>query len=534
MTTADMAIYNYDSLGRLTNVTFPNGAMATYNYDAMGNRTTVIEVPAGAQPDCCPPTVSALPKSLHGDMDNNAMLVLLSTGELVGWGDNTMGALANGIAAASNAPAQRVLFDPNTTLPPFDATIVDWAVANANLYVVFSNGWVYSAGKNDFGQLGHGDTVARPYLKRIQYFVTNNLSITKVWALGGHYTTNGGGCVYFQASDFSMYGCGANSAGNLGNASTPTSDVSTPAPCAGIGFSTNHVVAVALAVVNTSFSAYMLFNDGTLKVAGYNGQGQLGTGNTTNVTGSFASAQKSGGGSITNFASISANGGRSSSTNGGNALAVDTSGNVWTTGYNAQGQLGLGDTTNRSQFTQVTALSNIAKAGIGGGRTSYGYALTGTGVLYTWGYNGQNNLFRNNSTTPVSTPSAAPFTPGAISKVFFPNGDGLATTSAQLIVLTTSGLLAYAGADNGQIGIDNTANPGAYTYIATLRQFLDGTDTIADIFVHGSLTTQRWFVLSAAGNLYACGSNVDSICTGGMASDVAAANVEWYKINFSK
>src|SRR5262249_16095988 len=153
-----------------------------------------------------------------------------------------------------------------------------------------------------------------------------------------------------------------------------------------------------------------------LKVAGDNGTGQLGIGSTTNQTGSFVDAKKTGSVPITNVASVSANGGRASTTNGGNALVVDTSGNVWTTGYNAQGQLGLSDTTQRTLFTQVTALSNITKAEIGGGRTSYAYALNAAGQLYTCGYNGQNNLYRNNTTTPVSTPSLAPFVPGVISK----------------------------------------------------------------------------------------------------------------------
>jgi alpha-tubulin suppressor-like RCC1 family protein len=115
--------------------------------------------------------------------------------------------LCNGIETATNSLPQRVVFDPTTTVPPSTATIVDWAFTNANLYVVYSNGWVYSGGSNTYGQLGHGDTTDRAYLKRIEYFVTNALSVTKVWANGGFGTTNGGGPVYFQASDFSMYGC---------------------------------------------------------------------------------------------------------------------------------------------------------------------------------------------------------------------------------------------------------------------------------------------------------------------------------------
>ncbi len=269
---SNQAVYNYDQLGRLVNVTFSDGAMATYNYDVMGNRTTVVES-AATTPSCCPPTVTAFSKRITGDFKNSAMMVLLSTGELVGWGDTTTGALANGIEDNTMSLAQRLVFDPTSTTPPSTATIVDWVWTNGNVYVIFSNGWAYSAGANDYGQLGKGDTTDRPYLSRIEYFVTNSIEVTKVWAPGGYGTTDGGGPVYFQSSTYEMYGCGLNTAGNLGNASTPTSNISTPAPCAGIGFTTHHVIDVAAVSNNADVSCYMLFNDGALYVAGYTARG---------------------------------------------------------------------------------------------------------------------------------------------------------------------------------------------------------------------------------------------------------------------
>ncbi len=36
------ATNTYDSLGRLSKVTFSNGTVVTYTYDATGNRTTVV------------------------------------------------------------------------------------------------------------------------------------------------------------------------------------------------------------------------------------------------------------------------------------------------------------------------------------------------------------------------------------------------------------------------------------------------------------------------------------------------------------
>ena len=39
---AGSATYSYDSLGRLTKVTYSNGVVITYVYDAAGNRTSFI------------------------------------------------------------------------------------------------------------------------------------------------------------------------------------------------------------------------------------------------------------------------------------------------------------------------------------------------------------------------------------------------------------------------------------------------------------------------------------------------------------
>lgn len=39
---AETVTYTYDALGRLTSVTYSNGATVTYTYDAAGNRTAVV------------------------------------------------------------------------------------------------------------------------------------------------------------------------------------------------------------------------------------------------------------------------------------------------------------------------------------------------------------------------------------------------------------------------------------------------------------------------------------------------------------
>jgi YD repeat-containing protein len=528
--------YSYDDLGRLIGVKLSNGAEAIYNYDAAGNRTTVLEIPA-LIPTFTPVTVAGLAKPQHGDFLESAMMVLLSSGEIVGWGNNLNGVLANGNSTDTNTPVQKVLFDPNTVLPPTGATIVDWTFTNANLYVVFSNGWVYSAGKNAMGQLGHGDLVARNALKRIDSFVNSSVSISKVWACGSSRETDGGGCVYFQASDFALYACGEGAMGNLGNAGAPTSNLSTPLLCTGVPATTpSHVVHVELAAGRNGFSAYLLFNDGLLKVAGLNNCGQLGVGSTTNVTGGFVNATKLGGTNITNAVSVSATVGSAAATTGA-AIIVDAAGTAWSTGRNNVGQLGLGNTVDRSRFEQIlvggVALANLVEARLGGGSNPYGYALNSAGTLYTWGYNGANNLLKNNTTTPVSTPSSVSGLPSGVSKIFFPLMQEGATSSAQLIVLLTNGRIIFAGGDNGQLSLASAVNTGLFKYLPAPRQILDGTETPVNMFIHGTEALQRWFILTDKGNLYACGSNADTVGTGGVSSGTSAASVEWFKIDFN-
>jgi YD repeat-containing protein len=39
---SDSATYTYDSLGRLTQITYANGTIIVIHYDPMGNRTSVV------------------------------------------------------------------------------------------------------------------------------------------------------------------------------------------------------------------------------------------------------------------------------------------------------------------------------------------------------------------------------------------------------------------------------------------------------------------------------------------------------------
>ncbi len=476
----------------------------------------------------------ALPKRGFGDFTSQAMTLLANAQAVFGWGNNTTGALAAASVANLTLPLQQTLFDPNTTMPYPGATVVDWAFTNGNLYVVFSDGTVYSAGDNTYGQLGKGDNTARPYLSRIEYFVTNGITVQQVWAAGAGADTNGAGCVYFQTfggppGGNALYACGANTAGNLGNGTT--GNLNLPTMCNGImtvAVATNVVLAT---VSGNNFSAYVLTSDGQLWVAGANGYGQLGVTPNPQSSG-FIHALTSTGSNMSNIQSISATGGGSY---GVSALALDSSGTVWTTGYNNYGKLGLNtNPNNTNRFTAINAAwfnnTPILQAAIGGGYAGYAYAIDESGVLWTWGYNAQNNLFLGNTTQQNKPTSTAAILPaGTVGSLFFPREEGLGGNSQLFALLANSTQIIYAGLNNGQSGV--AAPGGAYKYIPLppLQTALEG-EIIQTVYVHGTSTTQRLFVLTTLGNLYSFGANASSVCTGGFSSDTMPTSVDGFNI----
>lgn len=199
--------------------------------------------------------------------------------------------------------------------------------------------------------------------------------------------------VLLRRADGTVYASGLNSNGALGIGTTATAQkpVKTSLP------TTPKAVAVAAGGEHSLF----LMHDGTVYAVGRNHFGQLGRGNTTNlstpaamtgvsgVRGIAAGALHSlllrgngqvwavgsgadgrlGLGNTTNYSSVQAVPGLSNvvalACGSDFSLALDALGRVWATGGNSVGQLGLGDTVSRSNFTQITSVSNIVAISAG-------------------------------------------------------------------------------------------------------------------------------------------------------------------------
>ena len=108
---------------------------------------------------------------------------------------------------------------------------------------------------------------------------------------------------------------------------------------------------------------------------GNNASGQLGLGNTTDRSSPVQV------GTGTDWASVDAG--------DAHTMAIKTTGTLWAWGNNTSGRLGLGNTTNRSSPVQVGTDTDWASAS---GGATHTLAIKTTGTLWAWGNNAYGRL----------------------------------------------------------------------------------------------------------------------------------------------
>ncbi|CAE7704806.1 UVR8, partial [Symbiodinium necroappetens] len=140
-----------------------------------------------------------------------------------------------------------------------------------------------------------------------------------------------------------------------------------------VAFGGKKIVAVAAGGLHTA----AITDSGELWTWGSNGHGRLGTGDTTNRHAPVK---------------VSVNGQKivAVAAGGFHTAALTDSGELWTWGWNGYGQLGVGDTTDRHAPVKVSVNGQkIVAVATGGSHTA---AITDSGELWTWGYNGHGRL----------------------------------------------------------------------------------------------------------------------------------------------
>jgi alpha-tubulin suppressor-like RCC1 family protein len=184
--------------------------------------------------------------------------------------------------------------------------------------------------------------------------------------------------------------------------------------------------------------------DGTLWSWGFNTNGQLGLGNTTN----YSSPKQVG--ALTTWNKVAA---------GFFSLAIKTDGTLWSWGFNTFGQLGLGNTTDYSSPKQVGALttwSQIASS------THFSLVVKTDGTLWAWGRNNAGQL--GIGTSGGGTYQSSPVQVGALT-----TWSKTAAAGDQALAIKTDGKLWSWGANTtGQLGLGNTTSYSSPKQVGTL------------------------------------------------------------------
>jgi alpha-tubulin suppressor-like RCC1 family protein len=244
------------------------------------------------------------------------------------------------------------------------STGVTWSAAGNNATIVFTSGLVT------------GKTVGTETITATVDGVkgSTTLLVKAPWVA----VSAGGSHTVARKADGSIVAWGWNRSGQLGDGSTI--DKFTPTPVSG-GATTWTMIAAG------EFHTVALRSDGTLWAWGFNQNGQLGDGTTTDRSIPVKI------GTASNWAAVAA--GKA------HTMAVKTDGTLWTWGRNFSGQLGDGTTVDKLIPTKVTITGVLAKDVAAG--ESHSVMRTTAGKVYAWGGNDAGQV-GNGATTNAPAP----------------------------------------------------------------------------------------------------------------------------------
>jgi alpha-tubulin suppressor-like RCC1 family protein len=372
-------------------------------------------------------------------------MIIDTNGIVFGVGFAGYGALGIG---TTPGPTE-IFFTANAT-PIYADTV---SAGYLDTLILDTNGIVYGAGYNFVGELGLGNETT------ILDFTANTTPLTAT------FINNNNELQYFIRShvisnnNILVSGAGGYGSGNESiNSSNTFIGTSYDDPFEYIFSSSNissNIIDISISKTSIAYStttvAYSLFmgivdSGGKLWVAGNNEFGQLGLGETpsnrilTHLVESAQYLNKS----ITNV-----------SCGGDHMVIMDSDGVVYATGFNNNGELGLGDGIDRNVFTSNATPVTASQISAGRNHTMIidtNGTVSGTG----FNYYGQLGIGSTISST-LFTSNATPVTAASIS-----------TGEFHTMIIDTNGTVSGTGYNGaGNLGIDSTISSTLFTSNAT-------------------------------------------------------------------
>jgi alpha-tubulin suppressor-like RCC1 family protein len=400
------------------------------------------------------------------------------------------------------------------------------AYAN-NTKVGGANLALLGSGYDDEGQLGDGGGFHSDPVPPKQFVLPSGVTIKKAFFANEEAYAN----PYVITNDDRVFGAGINTAGQLGdgtfvNRDTPVQmqlpagevpiDISSDGYAAYVVTSSGKIfftgadptpdlitqngqyqtaspiqIAIpgghkAVQIEATQYHYAALMDNGDVYTGGYNLNGQLGNGTTTSAK--ITKFQLPVGAQVAQMLVTH---------NNSKTIVITTDGRVFASGYNYNGELGNGtsaaDTLTPAQFTLPAG--QVASRIIWTRASTTVYVLTSSGRLFGAGNNFYGALANGTKTTPVASP------------VELATPDGSKITDAiqdtyTIHIITDSGKVYAAGRNgNGELGI------GSLTDATALTQANLPAGEVPVKFGFGNFYYPTVFVLTQSGNVYGTGHN---------------------------
>jgi alpha-tubulin suppressor-like RCC1 family protein len=324
------------------------------------------------------------------------------------WGSNAYGQLGSGTLNNS------LVATPVVSLLDNVGTVV---AGGNHTCVLDTTGGVHCWGQNNHGQLGDGTYTNR----------TVAVAVALTYAAGALIIGNGGAHTCTVSSNIFAVECwGDNSNGQLGVGTT--SDASIPQVVPG-----QYLLGLPVAVAAGSLHTCTLLSYGAVQCWGANMYGQLGDGSTYDSWNPGAALLMSTAASLTAGYQ--------------HTCALLTSGSVTCWGMNSNGQLGDGTNVSRTSPVAVAGLAGpVASIAAGGLHTC---ALLASGGVQCWGFNANGELGVGQASADVWAPVSVP---GAQSGVVSIAASGHHTCA----VLTGGASVCWGLNADGELGNNNT------------------------------------------------------------------------------